>query len=58
LNRWIQTRDEHKFTEYKTVRNAVKRETIKLIQLKQQANSKQATLFAKLMKKYKYTVES
>ena len=28
-NRWIQTRDEHKFTEYKTVRNAVKRETIK-----------------------------
>lgn len=34
-NRWIQTRDEHKFTEYKTVRNAVKRETIKLIQQEQ-----------------------
>jgi len=35
-NHWIQTRDESKFTEYKTVRNAVKRETVKLVQLEQE----------------------
>ena len=37
--RWIRTRDVNKFTEYKTVRNAVKRETVKLVQLEKEKNS-------------------